>query len=115
MSRRISVAAEDRRRDDVPTSRLRRVAKDLVDRQRGPDDILAKDVLELDGLGRRWDRLRVELGELRVLVDDVVQLPLEKAQLAVGQAEPREMRDVLDVAAGEAGHAPDDIRRTHGN
>ena len=48
----------------------------------------------------------VELGELLVLVEDVVELALEPRQLVLGQAESREVGDVLDVGAGQRGHAP---------
>ena len=47
-----------------------------------------------------------ELGEDRVLVEDVVELALEPAQLVVGQAEAGEVGDVLDVGAGQGGHGP---------
>ena len=46
------------------------------------------------------------VGQDRVLVEDVVQLALEPGQLVVGQAEPGEMGDVLDVGAGQGGHGP---------
>ena len=55
-------------------------------RNEAPDDVVAEDVLELDRLGRRRDRVGVELGELRVLVEDVVELALEAGELLVGQA-----------------------------
>ena len=51
-----------------------------------PRDVLAQDVLELDRLGGRRDRRGVELGQLRVLVEDVVELALEPVELLVGQA-----------------------------
>ena len=79
--------------------------------ERRPDDVLAQDVLELDGLRRRRDVVGGQLGQDRVLIEDVVELALEQAQLRLGQAEPGEMGDVLDVRAGERGHAPDDSRR----
>ena len=47
-------------------------------------------------------------GEDRVLVEDVVELALEAGELLVGQPEAGEVRDVLDVGAGQGGHAPDD-------
>ena len=50
------------------------------------------------------------VGQDRVLVEDVVELPFEQRQLLVGQSEPGEMRDVLDVGARQGGHAPDDSR-----
>ncbi|HYL41662.1 MAG TPA: DinB family protein, partial [Candidatus Binatus sp.] len=57
---------------------------DGFDRERRRRGVVAEDVLQLDRLGRRRDRLRVELGELGVLVEDVVQLALEAVQLGVG-------------------------------
>ena len=72
----------------------------------GRDDVLAQDVLELDRLGGRRDRVGVELGELGVLVEDVVELALEPRQLVVGQPEPGEVGDMGDVVAGEGGHGP---------
>jgi GNAT superfamily N-acetyltransferase len=78
--------------------------------QRGPGDIVAQDVLELDGLRRRGDVIGRDVGQDRVLVEDVVQLTLEPAQLILGQAEAGEIRDVFDVAARQGGHAPDDSR-----
>ena len=41
--------------------------------------------------------LGVQLGQHRVLVEDVVELALEPRQLLLGQAEAGEVRDVLDV------------------
>ena len=78
----------------------------------GRDDVLAQDVLELDGLGGRRDVVGRQLGQDGVLVEDVVELALEPAQLGVGQPQAGEVGDVLDVRAGQAGHAPDDSRRT---
>ena len=86
-------------------SRAGALREDVLDRQRRPDDVLAQDVLELDRLGRRRDRLGVELGQLRVLVEDVVELALEPGQLLVGQAEAGEMGDMGDVVAGQGAMA----------
>ena len=47
---------------------------------------------------------RCRARQVRVLVEDVVELALEPGQLLVGQAEAREVRDVLDVRAGQGGH-----------
>ena len=44
-------------------------------------------------------------GELRVLVEDVVELALEHVELRPGQAEAGEVGDVLDIGTGELGHA----------
>ena len=85
-----SVAAEDRGHDEEVAVALGRVREDVLDRHRRPRDVLAQDVLELDRLGRRRDRVRVQLGELRVLVEDVVELALEPAELVAGQ--PRRAR-----------------------
>jgi len=41
-----------------------------------------------------------------VLVQDVVELDLESRQLVLVEAQPGEVRHVLDVAAGERCHAP---------
>ena len=87
-------------------SRLGGVAEDGLDRERLAGDVVAEDVLELDRLGRRRDRVGVELGEDRVLVEDVVELALEAAELGVGQPEAGEVGDVLDVGSGEGGHGP---------
>jgi hypothetical protein len=43
--------------------------------------------------------LSVKLGQDRVLVEDVVELPLQARQLVVSQAQTSEVRDVLDVLA----------------
>ena len=43
-----------------------------------------------------------QLGQDRVLVEDVVELALETRQLVVGQPEAGEVGDVLDVGAGQA-------------
>ena len=83
----------------------RRVREDRLDRQRWRHDVLAQDVLELDRLRRRRDVVGRELGEDRVLVEDVVELGLEARQLGVGQPEPGQVGDVLDVRAGQVGHA----------
>ncbi len=86
------------------------IADDHFDRERRPGDVVAKDVLELDRLGRRRDVIRVEPREDAVLVEDVVELAFESRQLVVGEAEPGEERDVLDVRAGQGRHRGDDIR-----
>ena len=80
---------------------LRRTASTASD---GAGDVLAQDVLDLDRLGGRRDRRGVQLGELRVLVEDVVELALEPIELLVGQSKAGEIRDVLDVRAGESSH-----------
>ncbi len=85
-------------------SRGRRVGEDSLDRERRPDDVVAQDVLELDGLGGRRDVVGRQLGQDRVLVEDVVQLRLEAGQLGVGQAEPGKVGDMLDVRARQGGH-----------
>ena len=77
-----------------------------LDRQRRGHDIVAEDVLELDRLGGRRDRVGVELGQLGVLIEDVVELAFEPGELGVGQPEAGEMGDMGDVVAGEGGHGP---------
>ena len=79
--------------------------------QRGLHDVVAQDVLELDGLRRRRDVVGRQLGQDRVLVEDVIELGLQAGQLGFRQPEPREVRHVLDVRAGQVGHVPDDSRR----
>ena len=74
---RPSLAADDRRDDDEPVALLGGVREGRLDRQRRGHDIVAEDVLELDRLGGRRDRVGVELGQLGVLVEDVVELALE--------------------------------------
>ena len=44
--------------------------------------------------------------QLRVLVEDVVELALEPAELLLGQSEAGEIRDVLDVGAGQVAMRP---------
>ena len=97
--------ADDRRDDDEVALAGRRVGQRLLRAERRADDVLAQDVLELDRLGGRRDRVGVELGELRVLVEDVVELALEAAELLVGQAEAGQVSDVSDVVAGQS-HGP---------
>ena len=72
----------------------------------GRDDVLSKDVLELDRLRRRGDVVGRQLGQDRVLVEDVVELALEPRQLGIGEPQTGEMGDVFDVRSGQGGHAP---------
>ena len=74
--------------------------EDGLERQRRRDDVVAQDVLELDRLGGRRDVVGRQLGQDRVLVEDVVELALEARQLVLGQAEAGEVRDVLDIGIG---------------
>ena len=74
---RPSLAADDRRDDDEPVALLGGVREGRLDRQRRRHDIVAEDVLELDRLGGRRDRVGVELGQLGVLIEDVVELAFE--------------------------------------
>ena len=73
-------------------------------RQRRRHDVVAEDVLELDRLGRRGDRVRVELGQLHVLLEDLVELALEAVELLGGHAEPGEVGDVFNIRARQSGH-----------
>src|SRR5207244_2720253 len=98
------VTAQDRRHDDEVAIGRGRVAEDVFDPQGRLDDVIAEDVLELDRLCRRRDRRRVELGQLGVLVEDVVELAFQPIELGIGEAEASEEGDVLDVRAGKAGH-----------
>jgi len=43
-------------------------------------------------------------GELRVLVEDVVELTFQALELRLGQSEAGEIGDVFDIGAGESGH-----------
>ena len=72
----------------------------------GTHHVVAKDVLLLDDLRSGWDGLRVQLGEHRVLVQDVVQLSFEEGDLLLAEPETCEVGDVLDVATGKGGHGP---------
>ncbi len=106
-----SALVEDRGHDDEIAVASRRVRQDRLDRQRRPDDVLAQDVLEFDGLGGRGDVVGREFGQDGVLVEDVVELGFESGQLGVGQPEARQVGDVLDIRAGQGGHGLDDSRR----
>src|SRR5450759_1288323 len=99
-----SVAAEDGGHHDVAPVPFRGVRQRFGLRERGPRDVLAEDVFQLDRLGRRRDGIRVEPSQDRVLVEDVVQLAHEARQLLVGQAETGEVGDVLDLVAREGPH-----------
>ena len=44
------------------------------------------------------------VGEHRVLVEDVVELAMEARHLVLAEAETREMGDVRDILARQAGH-----------
>src|SRR4051812_13492841 len=70
--------AEDRRHDDVAVVRVRGVGDDIGDGQGRRHRVVAEDVLDLDRLGRRRDLLRIQLCQLRVLLQDVVELSLEE-------------------------------------
>ena len=72
----------------------------------GRDDVVAQDVLELDGLRGRGDVVGRDRGEDRVLVEDVVELALEASELLVGQPEPGEVGDVLDVGRDRVAMRP---------
>ncbi len=100
-----SRAGEDDRHHEVVAGTFRRARQGCLDGQAGRHDVLAQDVLELDGLGGRRDVVRGQPGEHRVLIEDVVELALEPRQLVVGQSEARQMGDVLDVVARQGGHA----------
>ena len=106
-----SALVEDRRHDDEVAVPRRGVGQDGLHRQRWGDHVLAQDVLELDGLRGRRDVVGRQLRQDRVLVEDVVELGLEPGQLGVGQTEPGEVGDVLDIGARQGGHPPDDSRR----
>ena len=69
--------------------------------RRGRGDVVPKDVLELDRRGGRRDRVGVEPGEDRVLVEDVVQLALEPVEL-VGRHAAAVIDDLQPVDAAAA-------------
>src|ERR1035437_3646099 len=88
MLRAALAAAQDGRHDEVAAlAPLRGIGQRLVHREGRPDGVLAQDVGHLDGLGRRCDVVRVEGREDRVLVENVVELPLQARQLVLGQTE----------------------------
>ena len=105
-----SLATEDRGNHDRRAIVLLRVRQHGLTRQGRSGDVIAQDVLELDGLCRRRDVVGRDVGEDRVLVEDVVELPLEAIQLLVREPETREVRDMLDIGTRQGGHAPDDSR-----
>ena len=96
--------ADDGGNHDVVAVAGRGVGEGLVDAERRARHVLAEDVLQLDHLGRGRDGVRVQLGQGRELVEDVVELALEARQLVIREAEPGEMGDVLDVGAREGPH-----------
>jgi GNAT superfamily N-acetyltransferase len=102
--------AEDRGHDEELAFARGRVREHIRRIERRPDDVVTQDVLELDRLRRRRDVVGGDRGEDRVLVEDVVQLALEPAKLLVGEPEPGEVGDMLDVGARQGAHAPDDSR-----
>ena len=86
-----SALVEDGRDDDEVAVARGRVGQDGLDRQRRADDVVAQDVLELDRLGGRRDVVGGQLGEDRVLVEDVVELP-PRAASARRRSGPRRAR-----------------------
>lgn len=102
--------AEDGGNDHERTVAGGRVGEHIVLRERRSRDILAQDVLELDGLGRRGDVVGRDGGQDRVLIQDVVQLTLEPAQLVIVEPQAGQVGDVFDIGAREGGHRPDDSR-----
>ncbi len=102
--------AEDRGHDEERSVARRRVGEHGLGVHRRLSDVVAQDVLELDGLRGRGDVVGRDAGEDLVLLQDVVQLSLEPSELAVAEPESGKMRDMLDVVAREGGHAPDDSR-----
>ncbi len=79
---RRSLPAQNGRHDEEVAVPVGRVGQHVLGRQRRARNVVAQDVLQLDRLGGRRDRVRVELGQLRVLVEDVVELALEPGELA---------------------------------
>ncbi len=102
-----SVAAEDRRHDDeVAVARRRRSPGPprpaaTAGRRRRAGCSRARS----SGRSARCGRSG-RVGQDRVLVEDVVELALEPGELLVGQPEPGEVGDVLDVGARQGGHGP---------
>jgi hypothetical protein len=95
--RALASVAQDGRHDEVLAAALRSIGQRLVGGEPVPDDVLAQDVVDLDRLGGGWNVLGVELGQHDVLLGDVVELAFENAQLLIGQTQPGEVGDVLDV------------------
>ena len=95
----VPVLAEDWRHQEIVARSLRCQLEHLFVVEAWLCDVLAQDVLELDRLRRRRDVFRVQLGEGRVLIDDVIQLALEARQLLFRSTQARKMGDVFDVAA----------------
>ena len=100
-------AAEDRRHDDeVPVASpaaLPRTASTGSDsRATSSRRMFSSSIVwAVGGMSSVSSRAKI-----CVLVDDVVQLALERGQLVVGQPEAGQIRDVLDVGSGEGGHGP---------
>ena len=84
--------------------RVRAHRQRLIHREARCDDILSQDGLDLDGLRRGRDAIGVERGQHRVLVEDVVELAMESGDLVLAEAEAREMGDMRDILARQAGH-----------
>src|SRR4029077_16319560 len=105
-----SALVEDGGDHDEVALALGRVRQNRLDGERWLDDIVAEDVLELDGLRGGRDVVGRQLGEDRVLVEDVVELPFQPRQLGVAQAESGEIGDVLDIGSAERGPCLGDNR-----
>lgn len=86
------------------------VREDGTTWQRRSRDVVAEDVLQLDRLCCRRDVVGRDVGKDRVLIEDVVQLPLEAIQLLVCEPETGQVGDMLDIGARQGGHRPDDSR-----
>lgn len=80
------------------------IGERFVHGKRFRDRVFTQDVGQLDGLGRRRNRLGVESREDGVLVQDVVELPLQARQLLLGQPEAGEEGDVLHIGTGQVSH-----------
>jgi SCP-2 sterol transfer family len=59
-----------------------------------------------------WHVIGVESGDLRRVLEDHLELGREVLDLVVGEREPRQLRDVLDVGARQTGHAVESRSRT---
>ena len=99
-----SALVEDGRDDDEVAVARGRVGEDGLDRQGRADDVLAQDVLELDRLGGRRDVVGGSSARIAYWSRMWFSSPSSRRQLGVGQAQAGEVRDVLDVGAGQGGH-----------
>src|SRR5437763_12252571 len=80
------------------------VCKRLLDRERRARLILGPDVGEIEGMSRRFDVRKIELGDLANRFENRVQLLLETLDLLLGQIKPRELRYVQNLISRNRHH-----------